>query len=60
MIARIQMREEMVNVHAMFDTTLLFVTHDIDEALQLGDQIVILSDRPAQVKGNILLPYFHP
>lgn len=54
------MREEMVNVHAMFDTTLLFVTHDIDEALQLGDQIVILSDRPAQVKGNILLPYFHP
>ncbi len=30
--------------------TIIYVTHDVDEAVTLGDQIVILSDRPAVVK----------
>ncbi len=59
-VTRLQMREEMLNVHAMFDSTILFITHDIDEALQLGDQIVVLSDRPARIKADITLPYPHP
>ncbi|NDY41850.1 ABC transporter ATP-binding protein [Dissulfurirhabdus thermomarina] len=59
-VTRLQMREEMVNVHLMFETTLLFITHDIDEALHLGDRIVVLSDRPAEVKANISLPFPHP
>ena len=59
-VTRIQMREEMLNVHAMFPTTILFITHDIDEAIQLGDQIIMLSERPARIKADILLPYPHP
>ncbi len=59
-VTRLQMREEMLNVHAMFDSTILFITHDIDEALQLGDQIVVMSERPATVRADIRLPYPHP
>ncbi len=59
-VTRMQMREEMLNVHAMFDTTILFITHDIDEALQLGDKVIVLSDRPAKVKADITIDFPHP
>jgi len=59
-VTRIQMREEMVNVHTMFDMTILFITHDIDEALQLGDQVIVLSDRPSSIKADIKLDFPHP
>ncbi len=32
------------------DRTVIYVTHDVDEAVTLGDQIVILTDKPAMVK----------
>jgi ABC-type nitrate/sulfonate/bicarbonate transport system ATPase subunit len=59
-VTRLQMREEMLNVHAMFDSTILFITHDIEEALQLGDQVIVLGERPASVKADIPLPFSHP
>ncbi len=59
-VTRLQMREEMVNVHSMFDMTILFITHDIDEALQLGDQIIVLSNRPTKIRKNLILDVPHP
>ncbi len=59
-VTRLQMREEMLNVHSMFDSTILFITHDIDEALQMGDQIIVMSERPSNVKADIPLSYPHP
>ncbi len=59
-VTRLQMREEMVNVHQMFDMTILFITHDIDEALQLGDKVIMLSDRPATVAWDLDLDFPHP
>lgn len=32
-------------------STVIFVTHDIDEVLEIGDEIYILSDKPSQVKS---------
>lgn len=57
---RLQMREEMLNAHAMFPMTILFITHDIDEALQIGDQVVVLGSRPSKVKMDIKLHQPHP
>ena len=59
-VTRLQMREEMVNVHTMYDMTILFITHDIDEALQLGDQVIVLSDRPSRINADIRLDFPHP
>jgi len=50
-LTRLHLREEMVNLHLMLpETTILFVTHDIDEALQLSDRLVMLTDPPGHVK----------
>ena len=40
------------------DNTVLFVTHDISEAVFLADVIFVLSHRPAQVLHRIEVPYF--
>ncbi len=59
-MTRCLMREEMLNLMALFQTTIIFITHDLDEAVQLADRIVILSDRPASIKRIFELPYPHP
>jgi NitT/TauT family transport system ATP-binding protein len=40
--------------------TVLFVTHDIDEAVRLGDRIVVLSGRPARVREILAPPASRP
>ncbi len=60
-LTRLQMREEMVYLHMMLQkTTILFVTHDIDEALQLSDRIIILTEPPSKVKCSHAITVPHP
>ena len=40
--------------------TIIFITHDIDEALIMGDRLVVLSERPAKVKVAVGLDFPHP
>jgi NitT/TauT family transport system ATP-binding protein len=40
--------------------TILFVTHNIDEAIAVGDRVVILSGRPGRVVQEIAVPYERP
>ncbi|HVE82329.1 MAG TPA: ABC transporter ATP-binding protein [Myxococcales bacterium] len=40
------------------DNTVVFVTHDISEAVFLGDSIFVLSHRPAKVLHRVEVPYF--
>jgi ABC-type nitrate/sulfonate/bicarbonate transport system ATPase subunit len=49
-LTRLKLREEIVNMHSLLEKTILFVTHDIDEALVMGDRIVLMSDRPSRVR----------
>lgn len=49
-LTHMKMREEVVNMHEYYKKTTLVVTHDIDDALIMGDRIVILSGRPATVQ----------
>lgn len=47
---RLKMRADLVRIWQQERKTILFVTHDIDEALQLADRIVLLSRRPATIQ----------
>lgn len=47
---RYQMQEEILRIWEEDRRTVLFVTNNIEEALYLGDRIVLLSRRPAKVK----------
>ena len=40
--------------------TVLFITHDLEEALFLGDRVVIMTTRPAQVKLTIMVDFPRP
>jgi NitT/TauT family transport system ATP-binding protein len=40
--------------------TMLFITHSIDEALLLGDQIAVLTSRPGRVRELIDVPFDRP
>jgi NitT/TauT family transport system ATP-binding protein len=40
--------------------TILFVTHDIDEALYLGDRVAVLGTAPAQVIADYPVPFDRP
>ena len=47
-------------MHQLFAKTILIVTHDIDDALIMGDRIVVMSDRPARVELDQKIEFSHP
>lgn len=59
-LTRLKMREEVINMHELFHKTVIFITHDIDEALVMADRVVVFSDRPAKVKMDFKLEFPHP
>ena len=57
---RARMRKELVATLAARPRTVVFVTHDIEEAVQLGDRVVVLGPRPANVRRVLALPPGRP
>ena len=49
-LTRIRMQQELLRIWQAQRTTMIFVTHDIDEAIYLADRIVIMSPRPGTIK----------
>jgi NitT/TauT family transport system ATP-binding protein len=47
---RADLEDLVLDVHARFGITVVFVTHDIDESIYLADRIVVLTHRPTSVK----------
>lgn len=59
-LTHMKMREEVVNMHQFLGKTILVVTHDIDDALIMGDRVIVFSRRPSQIKMNRKLDFPHP
>ena len=58
--ARDSLQEELLRMQTEHGQTVIFVTHDIEEALFLGDRILVLTQRPARVKQLLTVPYDRP
>ena len=52
-LTRQQMQEELLELWSLSQFTMIFVTHSIEEAILLGNRIVLLSPHPGQVKEII-------
>jgi ABC-type nitrate/sulfonate/bicarbonate transport system ATPase subunit len=59
-ITRSNMHYWLLKTLKNLDTSVLFITHDIDEAILLSDRVYILSDRPAVIKEEVEIPLPRP
>jgi len=59
-ITRLQMRAELLRIWQAERKTILFVTHDIEESVQLADRVVVLSARPARIRRIVDIDIAHP
>lgn len=57
---RLTMQELLLSVWQKLRTTVLFVTHDIDEAILLADTIYVMSARPGRIHTQIDVPIERP
>lgn len=57
---RSQMQEFLVKLVEKEHTTVLFVTHDIEEAIFLADKVAVLSPRPSAIKKTFTIPFPRP
>jgi NitT/TauT family transport system ATP-binding protein len=53
-LTRITMQGELVSLWQRAGFTALLVTHDVEEALFLAGRVIVLSERPAQIRAEIL------
>ncbi|AQS83575.1 MAG: ABC transporter ATP-binding protein [Acetobacter aceti] len=54
-ITRRSLQTELLTIWQKTRKTVLFVTHDIDEALLLADRIIVLAGKPASVRGDLMV-----
>ncbi len=59
-ITRLIMRGELLRIWEAERKTIIFVTHDIDEAVQLADRVVVMSARPATIQQIVEIDIPHP
>ena len=59
-VTRLIMRGELLRIWQTERRTIIFVTHDIDEAVQLADRVVVFSSRPAKIQDILTIDIAHP
>lgn len=59
-ITRRQMQDWLLALHHELHRTILFITHDVDEAVYLADRVIVLSNRPGRVIRELTVPLLRP
>jgi NitT/TauT family transport system ATP-binding protein len=59
-ITRLVMRGELLRIWRAEQKTILFVTHDIEESVQLADRVVVMTARPARIRRIVDIDLPHP
>ncbi|GKU82266.1 ABC transporter ATP-binding protein [Niallia sp. NCCP-28] len=57
---RLEMQKWLLSIWEEYKRTILFITHNIDEALFLSDRILIFSQRPANIINEVKVPFSRP
>ncbi len=53
---RITLGDELLRITTQIRSTVLFVTHNVEEAIFLGDRVIVLTHRPGSVKQEFTIP----
>lgn len=57
---RTQMHQELLRLQALKGMTVVFVTHDVEEAVVLADRVVVLEPRPGRVRETVAIELPRP
>lgn len=57
---RANMQEKLLELQRKSETTMILVTHDVDEAIYLSDRIVIMTPRPGKIREVMEIASSHP
>ncbi len=52
-LTRLRLRHELIQIWQREKRTVLFVTHDVEEAIQLADRVVVMGKRPSRIRAII-------
>jgi NitT/TauT family transport system ATP-binding protein len=59
-ITRFRVRADLIRIWQGERKTILFVTHDIEEAVQLADRVLVMTRRPATVRADVAVELDRP
>ena len=59
-LTRLELEDVLLNIWSELKTTILFITHDIEEAIYLSDRIWVLSRRPSAIIDEIQIAFPRP
>ena len=54
------MQAELLKIWSQAGKTVLFITHQIDEALYLADRVIVMGTRPGRIKREFAVPFARP
>ena len=54
------LQDELLRIWEETKKTVVFITHSIDEAISLGDRVVVMTNRPGRIKAIIPIPFQRP
>jgi NitT/TauT family transport system ATP-binding protein len=52
-LTRLRLRHELIQIWQREKRTVLFVTHDVEEAIQLADRVVVMGKRPSRIRAIV-------
>jgi ABC-type nitrate/sulfonate/bicarbonate transport system ATPase subunit len=59
-LTRTRLQQELQNIWQREKITMVLVTHDVDEAVYLGDRVVVMQPRPGRIKKVFAIDVAHP
>jgi len=59
-LTRVRLQHELQRIWVKQRCTVIMVTHDIEEALYLGDRVIVMDARPGRIKHEIKVDLAHP
>jgi NitT/TauT family transport system ATP-binding protein len=59
-LTRLKMRADLTRIWQEERKTILFVTHDIEESVQLADRVIVLSPRPGKIQKDLAIDLLRP
>ncbi|MBV8619121.1 MAG: ABC transporter ATP-binding protein, partial [Curvibacter sp.] len=59
-LTRSHLQQELQRIWQQEGITMILVTHDVEEAVYLGDRVVVMEPRPGRIRRQLPVPLPHP